>query len=399
MWQEKYLGGNSIELEEQLVKLEKRYRWVYSYTLLRFDVQVAEHCNLNCKNCNHCSSVAEEEFLDVAEYEKDCARLSELFDSEVKYIALLGGEPLLHPKLPEIMRITREAFQVGKIRIITNGLLLPSMGDDFWAACRDYRITLAPTEYPVSFDYVKWREYAEAHEVIWDSFPYYNIDGKSGVKLLQRGLIGTTGRHVVEHNYYHCPHANNCLTLRHGRLYTCLRAAHAHHLKNYFNLDIHLSERNSVNIYEVKDAYELMAKVNRPIPFCQYCNLDSLGYEEAWGISRKDRYEWIEFEWTRADIQYLKEASSVYVYGAGEMSTKIVNRLKKNGIAVNAVLVSNTNEDPGSVLDLPVIKVQHIKPEGEHSVCLLAMDDAEKTEAGHTVSQCGFGQIIPLYVC
>lgn len=399
MWQEKYTGDNSIELEEQLAKLEKRYRWVHPYTLLRFDIQVVEHCNLNCKNCNHCATVAEEEYLDIEEYERDCARLSKLFASEVKYVALVGGEPLLHPELPEIMRITREAFQVGKIRIITNGLLLPSMGDDFWAACKEYRITLAPTEYPINFDYAKWREYAEAHDVIWDSYSYYNIDDASDVKLLQRGLIGTTGRHVVEQNYYHCPYANNCLTLRHGRLYTCLRAAHAHHLKKYFDLDIHLSERNGVNIYEAKDAYDLMTKVNRPIPFCQYCNVDSLGYEEAWGTSCKDRYEWIDFEWTREDIQYLKEASSVYVYGAGEMCTKTVDRLKKNGITVNAVLVRDTDGIPAPVPDVPVIRVQDVKPEGKHSVCLLAVDNAEKTKAGHTVSQCGFTQIIPLYVC
>lgn len=399
MWLDKYQDGNEIELEEQLAKLEKRYRWVHPYTLLRFDVHVTEHCNLKCKTCNHCSPVAEEEYLDLAEYKRDCARLSELFASEIKFANLIGGEPLLHPKLTEIMRITREAFQVGKVRIITNGLLLPSMGDDFWKACRDYRITLSPTEYPVNFDYDKWQKYAEDHGVTWSSFKFYNMDSESDVKLMQRKLIGTTGRHIVEQNYYHCLHANNCLQLCHGRLYTCQYAAYAHHLKKYFNLDIHLSERNGVDIYEVKDAYELMTKVNRPIPFCQYCNVDSLGYEESWGISCKDRYEWIEFEWTQDDIRYLKDATSVYVYGADEMGVKTVNRLKKNNIVINAVLVEDTDKNPVPVLDVPVIRVQDVKPEGEHSVCMLAVDNAEKTKAGRAVNQCGFRQIIPLYVC
>lgn len=400
MWQDKYLAGGSIELEEQLVKLEKRYRWVHPYTLLRFEVQVAEHCNLNCKDCDHYSPLAEEEYLDVAEYARDCARLSELFDSEVKYINLLGGEPLLHPELTEIMRISREAFQVGKIRIITNGLLLPSMGDDFWKACRDYRITLSPTEYPVSFDYDKWREYAEGQGVMWTSFSLGNVDRESKDKLMHRALIDTTGGHVVEHNYYHCRSANACLTLRHGRLFTCQRAAHAHHLKKYFNLDHYLSKRNSVDIYEVEDAYDLMTKVNRPIPFCQYCNLDSCYYEEEWGVTRKDRYEWIDFAWTPADIRYLQEASCVYVYGAGEMGVKTVGRLKQNGIAVQAVLAGDSEENPGSVLDVPVMQVRDAGFSAQKgSVCLLAVDNDAKNEAGRAVSRCGFMQIIPLYVC
>lgn len=396
MWQDKYLSGNSIELEEQLVKLEKRYRWVHPYTLLRFHVSVAEHCNLNCKNCGHHSPLAEKEYLDVAEYERDCARLSELFDSEVKYIRLMGGEPLLHPRLTEIMRITREAFRVGKIRIVTNGVLLPSMGEDFWNACRDYRITLSPTEYPIKVDYDMWRTYAETYGVLYDDMGLANLDEESDVKLMHRSLIDPTGRYIVEHNYYHCPWANNCLQLRHGRLYTCYQAANVHHLKKYFDLDIHLSERNGVDIYAVKDAYELMTKVNRPIPFCQYCNLDSLGYEEQWEVSRKDRYEWIDFIWSQEDIQYLKEAPSVYVYGAGEMGEKAVSRLKKSGIVVSAVLIGDTDRNLGPISDIPVIKAQDLKSEG--GVCLLAVDNSEKTKVGRIVSQCGFQQIIPLYI-
>lgn len=394
-WQEKY-SGDSIDLEEQIIKLERRYRWVYPYTLLRFGVSVTEHCNLNCRSCNHYSPIAEEEYLDMAEYERDCARLSELFAGEVKTIYLAGGEPLLHPRLPEIIQITREAFPVGKIGIITNGLLFPSMGNGFWNACRDYRIVLEPTEYPVNFDYDKWRKHSEAHGILYSPTSFANFDCKSDVKRMHRSLIGTT-RRVVEHNYYHCPNANRCISLRHGHLYTCLAAAHSHHLKKHFNLDIHLSERNGVNIYEVKDAYELMEKVNRPVPFCQYCNLDSFCYEEDWGPTHKDRYEWIDFEWTREDIQYLKGASSVYVYGAGKMGEKTVNRLQKNGIAVNAVLVGDTDENPGQVSDVPVKRIRDVKPEG--GVCLLAVENAEKTEAGRTASRCKFKQIIPLYDC
>ena len=397
MWPYKFPGMPPIELEEQIDKLERRYRWVRPYTLLRFEVQVAEHCNIHCKDCDHYAPLAGEEFLDVAQYERDCARLSELFDSEVKFVHLLGGEPLLNPRLPEIIRITREAFRVGKIMVVTNGLLLPSMGDDFWNACRDCRVMLSPTQYPVKFDYDKWGEYAKERGVIWTPFSLGNVDKDTEVKRMHRALIDPTGRYVVERNYYHCYAANACLTLRNGRLFTCQRAAHAHHLKKYFDLDINLSKRDSVDIYEVKDAYELMEKVNRPIPFCKYCNLASCYYEEDWGASRSDRYEWIDFVWAPADIQYLKEAPSVYVYGAGDMARKAVGRIQENGVAVSAVLLGDGDEAPGWAQDVPVMSARAAEPEG--GVCLLAVDNEEKTRAGRAVSRCGFKQIIPLYVC
>ena len=91
-------------------QLEQRFYELHPHTLLRFEVHVAEHCNLSCRDCLHFSPLAKEEFLDIDEYRKDCARLSELFDSEVERLYLLGGEPLLHPNLVEIMKISREAF-------------------------------------------------------------------------------------------------------------------------------------------------------------------------------------------------------------------------------------------------------------------------------------------------
>ena len=45
---------------------------------LFFDVEVTEHCNLNCKGCGSMAPIAEESFLDLNEYKKDITRLSEL---------------------------------------------------------------------------------------------------------------------------------------------------------------------------------------------------------------------------------------------------------------------------------------------------------------------------------
>lgn len=120
---------------------------------LKFEVHLAEHCNLNCKGCDNFSPLAAEEFLELDEYERDCRRLSDLFGGKVKKLLLLGGEPLLNPRIEDFLRVSRECFPRGRIIIVTNGLLLPKMTDKFWKNCKKYGIEIEPTKYPVNFDY------------------------------------------------------------------------------------------------------------------------------------------------------------------------------------------------------------------------------------------------------
>lgn len=63
-----------------------------------FEIHLVEHCNLKCKACDNYSSIAEEEYLDIENFENDMKRMRELF-SGIQLIRLLGGEPLLHPNL------------------------------------------------------------------------------------------------------------------------------------------------------------------------------------------------------------------------------------------------------------------------------------------------------------
>lgn len=364
-------------------QLEQRFYELHPHTLLRFEVHVAEHCNLSCRDCLHFSPLAKEEFLDIDEYRKDCARLSELFDSEVERLYLLGGEPLLHPNLVEIMKISREAFRYGQIGIITNGVLLPSMDDAFWAACKEYRIEVMPTKYPVTVDYDAVEKRAKQEGV------FYHPHADKMPRML-RTPLSLKGDQPVERNYYACNHSNNCLTLRHGRLYTCEIAAHAHHLKKHFDLNISVSERNGIDIYAVNSPEELMEKLTKPIPFCRYCRMDDRDFWENWSVSQKDRYEWIRFEWSEADIQYLKQASGVYVYGAGNWGKQAVSRLLEEDVSVKAVLVTEREGNPASLCGVPVLQISNVGPVEREDVCLLAASCAGKTELERRIYEHGF---------
>jgi len=369
--------------------LENKFYQYYPHTLLQFQVHLVEHCNLKCSGCLHFSPLAEEEFLDIKEYEQDCNRLSELFDSEAGVIHLLGGEPLLHPNLVEFMHITRAAFPTGRIILLTNALLLPSMDEQFWRACHQYRIEVTPSRYPVQFDYSVWKDYAQKFDV------FYNLEDQFKDKTqMCRIQISPKGDQPVEKNFYNCwKSAGICTTLSHGRIYPCDTAAYAPSLKKYFDLDIHLSKRNSVDIYSVNSAEELMRKLASPIPFCRYCNLEGLKFFENWSVSKKDWYEWIAFEWSEKDIQYLKNTSSVYVYGTGEWGMKAVSRLYENGVQAKALVVTH-EEDIHSVCGVPVVKVSDVKLEDKSAVCLIAVSNDAQTELERSIHLKGFKEVI-----
>jgi sulfatase maturation enzyme AslB (radical SAM superfamily) len=136
------------------------FRRLKKRKLLRFDVHLADHCNLNCKGCDNFSPIAPKHFLEQEAFERDCKRLSELTGGILEDICLLGGDPLLHPGITGIMETARKYFPKTEIGILTNGLLLTKMDAGFWDCCREHDIKITITKYPVRIDIAAIKETA-----------------------------------------------------------------------------------------------------------------------------------------------------------------------------------------------------------------------------------------------
>ena len=120
---------------------------------LFLDIEVTEHCNLNCKSCGSFAPLADEEYVDINELASDLKRLSELSAGEVHHINILCGEPLLHPEITKIIEIVRHYFPYGNIYLVTNGVLLNRMDESFWQQCKQSNIVIEPTQYPIKINY------------------------------------------------------------------------------------------------------------------------------------------------------------------------------------------------------------------------------------------------------
>lgn len=254
---------------------------------LFFDVEVCEHCNLNCKGCGSLAPIAKKEFLDLEQYERDMKHLSALSSGEVHHINLLGGEPLLHPEIHRILNITRDSFPIGEIRIVTNGILLKTMKEVFWEVCKEKRISVTPTKYPVNIDYKALEDIAKKHSV---NYYYFGSDHSSGAWA--HIAIDLSGGNSELDSWLQCGNANNCAVYSDGKIFQCPRTAKIRHFNEYFNVHLPLSPKDYLEVQAVHSLDEIMNFYTHATPFCRFCN-PATTRPDTWGISNLEMQEWL----------------------------------------------------------------------------------------------------------
>jgi organic radical activating enzyme len=259
--------------------------------ILRFETDITDHCNLNCIGCNHFSPLVEEHCVDVAAFEKDFARLSELTHRKTENIDLMGGEPLLHPRITELLEIARKYFD-GTINIVTNGVLLTMMPDSFWESCRKNKITVKVTSYPIKIDRHEISALAKKHHVSLKIRKQVN-----NVHTWCRLPKDIQGRQDINENFKLCVVANFCIFLKDGKLATCCLPLIAERFNKYFNSDMLQTASNDyIDIYEANDIGEILDFLCNPIPFCRYCKIKAWEVGVKWAVSKKQISEWIDIE-------------------------------------------------------------------------------------------------------
>lgn len=258
---------------------------------ISFEYHLNDHCNLNCKGCDHFSPLAEEKFTNYEQFKNDIERMSELFDKKAKSIHILGGEPLLNKDVIKYLQKTREAFpdvDLTEIRLISNGILVNSMKPEFWKALRKYNIILSVTKYPLKLDYELMKKTADKYNAMFEF--YDNTDKEQvwyNIKLQE------DGKRDPKRSYFKCFVSNNCIMLKEGKLYTCTLIPNIEHFNKYFNKNFEVCDEDYIDIYNVKDKDQIFDFLSKPVPFCRYCNPDVKDYYLEWEPTKKKIDEWI----------------------------------------------------------------------------------------------------------
>lgn len=107
------------------------------------DLMVGQACDLRCVGCTNGMGMLEHlpmyRFADLCRDMNDAARVL-----HTKILVLLGGEPLLHKRLIDLLRFAKGLGIADRVRVLTNGVGLHRMSDEFWDELDDLKISVYP---------------------------------------------------------------------------------------------------------------------------------------------------------------------------------------------------------------------------------------------------------------
>jgi hypothetical protein len=232
------------------------------------EAHVADHCNLRCADCCTRSPLLAERFVDPDAFARDLARARAVLAPEL--LKLTGGEPLLHPRLVELLEIARASEIAPRISITTNGLLARQVPDRVWELVDRVSLSLYPSA-PLpeatlahlelegrKFNFLLSRKHA-------DRFQQLDVDGGA-----EQDDDATRAVHRS------CWLRHRCHLVHDGRFYCCTRPPH---------LGADLAARDGVPL----DAPDLLGSIlaylerDEPLASCRVC----LGGSGPWRIHRQ----------------------------------------------------------------------------------------------------------------
>lgn len=136
---------------------------------------VVDHCILHCKGCDACSPLVKKPwFYDAKVFEKDVEELSKKL--ALRTCEILGGEPLLHPQIEQIVSTVRKFYPFTSIVFVTNGILLKKMKPSFFECLRKNNIILRISVYTPFQEKVKeWVNFCEQQKLCVCTIPNYSL--------------------------------------------------------------------------------------------------------------------------------------------------------------------------------------------------------------------------------
>lgn len=185
--------------------------------LANMEVDVVDHCNLTCRSCSHLSPIAKRQSVSAAELARDLSLLS--VNIRVGRLKVVGGEPLLHPQLEEILHSIRGAKLCDRVALITNGHLLGRLTDAICALIDEIVVSSYSSAPPDS------EALLEASALAARTGVSFRIDSVSSFREMfrfdQEGPDNLTSR-IFE--TCEIAHVYRCVSVRSGHLYMCPQA-------------------------------------------------------------------------------------------------------------------------------------------------------------------------------
>ncbi|MBD2167424.1 radical SAM protein [Calothrix membranacea FACHB-236] len=226
------------------------------------EINVVHHCNLSCRACTHLSPGLPKYIADPENIYNELSILSKAYIP--RGIKLVGGEPLLHPNIIQIIEAIRASGITKFVKMVTNGHLLAKAPDLFWEKIDAIEISLYPSK-PLNPETLKiLKQKAKDSKTIleiynWDDFrESYSELGTENTELVQKIYLTCAVAHIWR-----------CHTVSEGYFYKCPQSVFIPKVINKENL-----QNDGIKITDSEDFFEnLLAylKSEEPLGSCSHC--------------------------------------------------------------------------------------------------------------------------------
>ena len=209
--------------------------------LTQLEANIVDGCNLNCKGCAHFAGLFKtSEIYQLETFRRDMRQLSQVCD--VATFFLLGGEPLLLKNLDEYIKISRQYLPHSDLRIVTNGLLVPSVSPKIFDAIRANNFFVSISNYPPTAKIIdKIKSVLTANKIRHEVRRAVEDKGGFNVFMTFQGNNNPQKSRAV------CC-CNNCRFMRNGKIYKCPIDALSYRFAKRFSLK-DFPEATGVDLY------------------------------------------------------------------------------------------------------------------------------------------------------
>jgi len=248
------------------------------------EINAVLHCNLRCRSCSHLSPIMSPWFAAPERVGRDLSRLARSY--RCGFVKVLGGEPLLHPQLVEVIRAIRHSAVTSRIVLCTNGSLLNSADDELWSSVDEVEISVYPGRAISNDELNDFRQRARDH----------------GIELSVRlspvfresySELGTEDGDLIDRIFRTCKiaHVWRCHTVHEGYFYRCPQSYFIHKFQ-------HVNPEASGDGLPIRDDDDFVDELHRHLTAargpsaCRWC-LGSVGHRFA--HEQVPRQQWPHF--------------------------------------------------------------------------------------------------------
>lgn len=256
------------------------------------DLHIIDHCNHNCARCVKFAPLCKERIIpDSNKILQDLTQLAKMTDNTLDGISILGGEPLISPDIILYMKACRALFPNTAITIVTNGLAIPSMPEEFFTVLKEYNIWLSISKFYKKEFYCNIIKTLKKHNC-YNRTVFQGLEPFGCVMFVQMDL-DETGSQNKKEMFNKCPNKNGYITLKDGKLWSCPTSCMKYILNKYFGTDFKQFDKDGVDIYNhtQEEAVELLRQPKESCKYCTEYGLNRLYFPEP---TKKEKSEWIK---------------------------------------------------------------------------------------------------------